>query len=207
MGLTAAGRSELGEIDRISDAMAASVLDPLTPEQRERMLAAQAEVRRLLAISMVSIEREDPASADARWCIGHYFAELRERFEEPFDPELTTPADAPDLVPPKGALLIARLSGQPAGCGAVLTVRPGVGGDQADVDRPPTSRDGTRLAAAGGAGGAGGRARGTGRVLLDTNRSLAEAQAMYGARGYVETEPYNDNPYADFWFEKRLISS
>ena len=38
LSLTPAGRSELAEIDRISDAMAASVLDPLTPGQRERML-------------------------------------------------------------------------------------------------------------------------------------------------------------------------
>ena len=76
--------------------MAASVISPLTAEQRERLLRAQAEVRRLLAISMVSIAPEDPSSADARWCIGHYFAELRERFEESFDPELTTPAEARD---------------------------------------------------------------------------------------------------------------
>ena len=46
-------------------------------------------MRRLLAISMVSIEPEDPSSADARWCIGHYFAELRERFEDSFEPEPT----------------------------------------------------------------------------------------------------------------------
>jgi DNA-binding MarR family transcriptional regulator/GNAT superfamily N-acetyltransferase len=203
LGLTAAGRSELGEIDRISDAMAASVLDPLTAEQRERMLTAQAEVRRLLAISMVSIEREDPSSADARWCIGHYFAELRMRFEESFDPELTTRADAPDLVPPRGAFLVARLSGQPAGCGAVLTVSPGVGEiKRMWIDRPHRGMGiGSRLLAA-----LEEQALQLGHrtVLLDTNRSLAEAQAMYGARGYVETEPYNDNPYADFWFEKHL---
>jgi GNAT superfamily N-acetyltransferase len=183
--------------------MAASALAPLTAAQRERLLGAQAEVRRLLAISMVSIEVEDPASADARWCIGHYFAELRERFEEPFDPELTTPADTPDLVPPRGAFLVARLSGQPAGCGAVLTVSPGVGEiKRMWIDRPHRSMGvGSRLLTA-----LEEQALKLGHrtVLLDTNRSLAEAQAMYGARGYVATEPYNDNPYADFWFEKRL---
>ena len=40
------------------------------------------------------------------------------------------------------------------------------------------------------------------RVVLDTNRSLAEAQALYRKAGYRDTERYNDNPYADFWFEK-----
>ena len=192
--LTAAGRHELEEIDRISDAMAASVLDPLTPEQRERMLTAQADVRRLLAISMVSIQPEDPTSADAKWCLGHYYADLSERFEDSFEPEET---------PPWETFLIARLSGQPAGCGGVLTVRPGVAEiKRMWIDRPHRGMGiGSRLLAALEEQAA---ASGHGTVLLDTNRSLVEAQAMYRARGYVEAERYNDNPYADFWFEKRL---
>ena len=96
--LTAAGRREMRELDRISDELAASALAPLTDEQRARLLRAQAEVRRLLAISMVGIALEDPASADSRWCLAHYFAELAERFEEPFDPVRTLPADAAELV-------------------------------------------------------------------------------------------------------------
>ena len=82
-------------LDRISDELAASALAPLDAEQRGRLLRAQAEVRRLLAISMVTIELEDPASADARWCLDHYFAELGERFEERFDPARTLPARRP----------------------------------------------------------------------------------------------------------------
>jgi GNAT superfamily N-acetyltransferase len=42
------------------------------------------------------------------------------------------------------------------------------------------------------------------RLVLDTNRSLAEAQALYRKAGYRETARYNDNSYADFWFEKSL---
>ena len=50
------------------------------------------------------------------------------------------------------------------------------------------------------------QARGAGmkRLVLDTNRSLLEAQAMYRKAGYRARERYNDNPYADFWFEKDL---
>jgi len=33
-------------------------------------------------LQLVSVAQEDPASADARWCLGHYFAELGERFGE-----------------------------------------------------------------------------------------------------------------------------
>ena len=42
------------------------------------------------------------------------------------------------------------------------------------------------------------------RLKLDTNRALNEAHALYRKLGYVEIARYNDNPYADHWFEKRL---
>ena len=201
--LTSAGRSLLHELDRGSDELAASVLAPLSDEQRERLTRAQAEVRRLLAFSMVSVAAEDPASEDARWCLSHYFAELAERFEEHFDPGRTLPADASDLVPPAGAFLIARASGEPAGCGALKTHRPGVG----EIMRMWVDRAHRGL-------GIGARildaleehaiALGHRTVRLYTNRSLDEAKTMYRSRGYEEIPRYNDDPYANHWFEKRL---
>jgi DNA-binding MarR family transcriptional regulator/N-acetylglutamate synthase-like GNAT family acetyltransferase len=201
--LTAAGRSEMRDLDRISDELAASALAPLTGEQRERLLRAQAEVRHLLAISMVAIAAEDPSSADARWCLTHYFAELRERFEDPFDPGRTLPADRQDLVAPSGAFLVARFNGQPAGCGALKTLTPGVGEIMRMwVDRAhrglgigPRILDALEQRAT---------ALGHHTVRLYTNRSLDEAKRMYRGHGYVEIERYNDDPYADHWFEKRL---
>jgi DNA-binding MarR family transcriptional regulator/GNAT superfamily N-acetyltransferase len=203
LALTRAGRSELRVLNRSSDQLAAAALEPLTDEQRTRLLEAQNEVKRLLAISMVSIEVEDPTSADARWCMGHYFAELSERFEERFDPSRTLPADAADLVSPVGAFLVARLSGQPAGCGALKTLAPGVGElMRMWVDRPHRGLGiGARILDALEQQA---RALGHERVRLYTNRSLAEAKAMYSARGYVEIPRYNDDPYANHWFEKRL---
>jgi len=41
-------------------------------------------------------------------------------------------------------------------------------------------------------------------VRLETNESLAEAIALYRSAGYAEVEPFNDEPYAHHWFEKRL---
>jgi DNA-binding MarR family transcriptional regulator len=194
--LTAAGRAEMEELDRISDGLAASVLDPLSEEQRARLLRAQAEVVRLLAVSIVTIDREDDSSADARWCLGHYFAELRDRFEESFDPERTLPAD-------ESVFLVARLSGQPAGCGALKTLQPGIGEIlRMWVDRAHRGLGiGARiLDALEGES----RARGHEVVRLYTNRALTEAKAMYRSRGYVEIPRYNDDPYANHWFEKRL---
>jgi len=199
--LTRAGRAELRDLERRSDEMAASVLEPLDPQQRERLLAAQSEVRHLLAISMVSMDVEDPTSADARWCLGHYFAELAERFEDDFDPARTLPADSRDLVPPSGAFIVARVTGQPAGCGAVKTLAPGVGElMRMWVDRAHRGLGiGARLLHALEDEA---RALGHEAVRLYTNRSLDEAKAMYRANGYTEIPRYNDDPYANHWFEK-----
>jgi DNA-binding MarR family transcriptional regulator len=198
--LSAAGRAEMAELDRISDELAAATLAPLDEGQRERLLAAQAEVRRLLAISMIAIAPEDPGSADARWCLGHYFAELAERFEEPFDPGRTLPTGAEDL------FLLARFGGQPAGCGVLKALSPGCGEIlRMWVDRPHRGLGiaGRLLAALEQHASA----RGHDTVRLYTNRSLDEAKAMYRARGYLEIPRYNDDPYANHWFEKRLSAS
>jgi GNAT superfamily N-acetyltransferase len=198
--VTAAGRAEMQELDRLADELAASTLEPLDEGQRERLLSAQAEVRRLLALSMVTISREDPSSSDARWCLGHYFAELAARFEEAFDPSRTLPALDLD------AFLVARLGGQPAACGALRTLRPGVG----EILRMWVDHPHRGLGIGAGmldALEAEASALGHSQVRLYTNRSLSEAKSMYHSRGYVEIPRYNDDPYANHWFEKRLNDS
>lgn len=42
-------------------------------------------------------------------------------------------------------------------------------------------------------------------IRLDTRNDLVEARALYAKHGYAEIEPYNDDKYADHWFQKRLI--
>ena len=39
---------------------------------------------------------------------------------------------------------------------------------------------------------------------LETNGALVEAIAMYRSAGYVEVAPFNDEPFAEHWFEKPL---
>jgi ribosomal protein S18 acetylase RimI-like enzyme len=48
------------------------------------------------------------------------------------------------------------------------------------------------------------RAHGAKGVRLETNRSLVEAIAMYRSAGYREVDAFNDERYADHWFEKDL---
>ena len=198
LSLTRAGRSELRALDRVSDRLAASVLDPLTADQRTRLLSAQTEVMHLLAISMASIEPEDPASPDARWCLTHYFADLAERFEERFDPGSTLPADAADLVPPNGVFLIARVNGQPVACGAVKhgelmrmwVDRRTAGSGSARACSMPSSSKRWRSA--------------SGPCASTRTDRSPRPRRSYRSRGYQEIPRYNDDPYANHWFEKRL---
>ena len=41
-------------------------------------------------------------------------------------------------------------------------------------------------------------------VRLDTGPKQVHALALYRSAGYVDVDPYNDNPFACFWGEKRL---
>jgi len=163
------------------------------------------EVERVLLASAVRVESVDPAGADAQSCIQAYFCELAERFEEGFDPARSVSAAPEELVPPAGWLLVARLDGTAVGCGA-LKIHDGY----AEIKRmwvAPAARGrgiAQRLLESLEAQAA---AAGAGVVCLDTHRSLVEARALYLRNGYVEIAPYNDNPYAYHWFEKRIRRS
>jgi DNA-binding MarR family transcriptional regulator/GNAT superfamily N-acetyltransferase len=201
--LTVAGRAELEEMNRRSDDAARAILAPLSAGQRARLVEAMAEIQRLLRASGVRIERVEPTSAEARWCVAQYFAELNRRFEQGFDPEQSIPAEDDEMVPPGGAFLVATVEGEPVACGAVKTTAPGIG----SLKRMWVAESarglglGRRLLAALEEEA---RALGLGTLRLETNRSLTEAIALYRSAGYVEVPPFNADPYANHWFEKRL---
>ena len=64
--LTRKGLREVARLDDLSDAFAKSVLVPLTPAQRHRLIAAMAEVERLMRASAVEIEAEPARGAAAQ---------------------------------------------------------------------------------------------------------------------------------------------
>jgi DNA-binding MarR family transcriptional regulator len=201
--LTARGKRELAELDRLSDKLAHSILEPLDERQQAKLADAAETVQRLLDASLITVEPEPAASADAHWCIGQYFAELGRRFETGFDPARSIPAAEADMTPPNGVLLIARLRGEPVGCGA-LKFHPGEPTELKRMWVDPNARGlglGRRLlreleqrAAIAGAT----------TIHLETNASLTEAIALYRASGYSEVPAFNDEPYAQHWFEKRV---
>jgi DNA-binding MarR family transcriptional regulator/GNAT superfamily N-acetyltransferase len=201
--LTDAGRAERAVLDRESDALAASLLAPLRDDQRDRLVEAMAVVERLLTAGLVAVNVEDPRTEAARFCLDAYAAELDATFDGGFDPARSRPVDPADLTLPRGLLLVARLHAEPVACGA-LKLPPG---EPAEIKRvwvaPAARRLGVaRRVLAELEGHA--RRNGATVVRLDTNRALHAATALYRSAGYAEVAPFNDEPYAHHWFEKRL---
>ena len=201
--LTEAGAAERAVLDRRSDELAASLLSPLTVSQRERLVGAMKEVERLLTAGLVVIDVLDPEHPHVRHCLHEYYTELDRRFDTGFDAAATLPIAVDDVRPPAGLFLVATLHGEPVGCGALKFHGP----DPTELKRmwvAPSVRGtglGRRLL---GELEARAVALGSHAVRLDTNRALVEAIAMYRAAGYREVGPFNDEPYADHWFEKQL---
>lgn len=201
--LTPAGLAEVAAMDRRSDEEVAALLAPLSESQRGRLVEAMAEVERLLRTAGVRIERVHPADPGARRCVARYFAELDRRFARGFDPGESLPAEDEELVPPRGAFVVATLDGEPVACGAVKTIAPGTG----SVKRMWVAESerglglGRRILAALEEQA---RVLGFARLRLETSRSLHEAVALYEASGYREVAPFNEDPYADHWFEKEI---
>jgi DNA-binding MarR family transcriptional regulator/GNAT superfamily N-acetyltransferase len=201
--LTKRGIAERAVLDRRSDELAHCLLEPLTETQRERLVSAMHEVERLLTAALVEIEVMDPAHRYAQYCLHAYYAELDRRFESGFDPAVSRLVGHDEVRAPSGLFLVATLRSEPIGCGALKFH----GDEPAEIKRMWVAESARGL-------GVGRRlladlearacANGSGAVRLDTNRTLTEAIALYRSSGYREVGAFNDEPYAQHWFEKQL---
>lgn len=151
-------------------------------------------------MSDLAIAKEPADSAVAVACVTAYFAELAARFEGGFDPGQPGYANPKD----SGEFFVARRGESVVGCGALKQHAPGI----AEIKRmwvAPSARGQgvarTLLKALEDEA----RRQGYAQVVLDTNKALTEAHALYRKAGYRETERFNDNPYAHLWFAKDLI--
>lgn len=142
---------------------------------------------------------------DAHELLSEYFAMRTAGFDPAAGSYRTVFPDPARFTEPAGVFLVVERAGEPVGCGGVRML---------DAARAEIKHLYLRDAV---------RGRGWGRMLLaeleeraarlgarevvlDTNVSLAAAGSLYRASGYVETEPYNDNPNATLWFRKVLPS-
>ena len=201
--LTAAGRDARAALNDRADERARTLLAPLSGRQQERLVAAMRDVERLLTAGSVEIRSVDPEHPDARGCLAEYVAELNRRSERGFDPSVGATALPHEVRPPAGEFFVAYLHGDAIGCGAVKH-HPG---EPAEIKRmwiAPAARGlglGRRLlehleACA--------RESGARVARLETGAVLTEALALYRSAGWVEVAPFNDEPFADHWFEKPL---
>jgi DNA-binding MarR family transcriptional regulator/GNAT superfamily N-acetyltransferase len=201
--LTAAGRAERGALDDRADDRARSLLAPLSAGQRERLVTAMRDVERLLTAASVEITGVDPEHPDARRCLAEYVAELNRRSERGFDPSAGVTALPHEVRPPAGRFFVAYLHGEAIGCGAVKH-HPGAPSEIKRMWIAPAARGlglGRRLleeleACA--------RSAGASVARIETSTVLGEALALYRSAGWVEVPAFNDEPFADHWFEKTL---
>ena len=201
--LTETGRAEVAAYDALSDRLAASLLAPLDETRRARLVAAMAEVERLLDAAAVAIAVEPPTTVEARVCLESYFRELAQRFDGGYDPANDLSAQAEDLTAPSGLFVLARLRGEPIGCGALKRIDAETGEIKRVWTAPAARGLGVarrmlhRLEAEAAS-------MGFAVLRLDTNKALTEAHALYLKEGYRDIARFNANPYAHRWFEKRL---
>jgi GNAT superfamily N-acetyltransferase len=161
------------------------------------------DVERLLTAASVEILPVDPEHPDARACLAEYVAELNRRSERGFDPTVGATALPHEVRPPAGQFFVAYLHSEAIGCGAVKHHA----GAPSEIKRmwiAPSARGlglGRRLleeleacALASGA-----------RVAhIVTSAVLTVALALYRSAGWVEVPAFNEEPFADHWFEKAL---
>lgn len=134
-----------------------------------------------------------------RWYLLH---EGRRTDPEELEREITATTGA-ELAPPTGRLLVARYGGEPAGSAGVRLLDPATAElTRVFVYEGMRGRGGAALLVAAAEDAA--RSLGARRLVLDTRTDLVEACALYARLGYAETEPHNDDVYAQHWFRKEL---
>ena len=144
------------------------MLAPLSDAQRERLRRRDGD-RRAAARppGWSQVAPEDPRGEAAQACLAAYFAEIDERFEGGYDAGAGIFLAPQDMAPPRGLLLLARLDGEPVGCGVLWHH----GGGVADAKRMWVAP----------------RARGLGlgrRLLAELERHAREAGVRHAAPGH-----------------------
>jgi DNA-binding MarR family transcriptional regulator/GNAT superfamily N-acetyltransferase len=199
--LTRAGRHEFKAYEALSNAQAKALL--ARHGRPEVLLAAMDMIGSALGYGRTALQEMDPRSAEARYCLTEYYNELARRFAQGFEVARSRDPDAKDMLRPRGAFIVAISDGLPIGCVGLK----GPGSDLAETKRlwvAPSARGlglGRRLMEA---------AETTAREIsikvlrLDTNSALPEAGQLYRRSGWREIDRFNDDPYPDLFFEKRL---
>ena len=151
---------------------------------------------------MTTFHETPVTDATAHALLAEYFAYREHTFPNAAG-YVTTFPDPALFVPPAGDFVVVELDGASVGCGGIRSL----GGGRFEVKhlwlQPATQGRGLGRALLAELER---RARmlGATELVLDTNASLEAAGGLYRSSGYVDTEPYNDNPNATNWYLKSL---
>ena len=153
-------------------------------------------------MSGLRFERWDPEEPPASELLAEMRVELNDVYES-FS-RLDNPALSPgELRPPGGAYLVGFAGDDAVAGGGLRRLTDEVAEIKRMYVRPQARSRGVARAllvaleeAAVSLGYAAAR--------LDTGPKQMHGLALYRSAGYVDVEPYNDNPFACFWGEKRL---
>src|SRR5580698_8840199 len=199
--LTPTGRREFNAYEAISDSRAELLLGRQGNSQA--LLAAMDLIATAFGRGNIAIDAANPRGKEARYCLGEYYGELARRFKGGFDVSLSRDPDAADMIAPRGTFLVAMSDGLPIGCVGLK----GDGGVSAEVKRlwvAPSARGlglGRRLMESVESAA---RDIAIKILRLDTNSALPEAGQLYRSSGWTEIDRFNDDPYPDLFFEKKL---
>jgi GNAT superfamily N-acetyltransferase len=153
-------------------------------------------------VSDIRFEVCDPETSPASDLLAEVRFELNDAYET-FG-RLDNPPLAPEeMRTPNGAYLVGYEDGVAVAGGGVRRLGAGV----AEIKRMyvrPASRSRGVAAALLAALESEAAALGYEAVRLDTGPKQVHALRLYRGAGYADVEPYNDNPFACFWGEKRL---
>ena len=200
---TPAGLAELRELDRRSDALAASLLEPLRPPSASGSpppcaTSSGCSPQRWSRSPTPTPSTPTRASASAPTSPSWSAAAARRSTRSS-----AAPPSRDELRPPNGELVVAYLRAEPVGCGALKRTGP----ETIDIKRMWLAESARGL-------GLGRRllheleeraARAGARtVRLETSDLLHEAIALYRSAGYEEVPAFNDEPFAHHWFAKDL---
>ncbi|MGZ0204386.1 GNAT family N-acetyltransferase [Streptomyces sp. RM1] len=161
-----------------------------------------------------TISPQEPGSPVAAALWRAYYTEVSDRWYLRYEGRRTDPAElereiaavtGAELAPPTGRLLVGWYGGTAAGTAGVRLLD----AETAELTRvfvhaDLRGRGGAPLLVAAAEEAA--RALGARRLVLDTRDDLVEARALYARLGYTETDPHNQDPYAEHWFRKELVS-
>jgi len=154
-----------------------------------------------------TVREEPPGSPAARALRAAYWQDVAALCGLEHDAGGVPPGDEETLVAPRGTFLVASTGGRDVGCVGVRFLDAAPGPRRAELKRlhvAPAARGlrlGRRLLEEAHAWAL---ARGAREVVLDTRSELTAALRLYASAGYVEVEPYNDNPQAQVWMARSL---